>query len=176
VSAGGTGETSRVGGAAASGPQVPGDRPGRVGPDAIVLRPRLATWLGWGSAAAIVVIFVAIAVVLRESSTGVYFRLADQLSMVVLGLFIGAGLALMARPRVRADAHGIEVRNVGLTRYLPWSAVDRVAFPDGASWARLDLPDFEYLPVLAVQAVDRQRAVDAIRRLRALHAAAGDAA
>jgi hypothetical protein len=55
---------------------------------------------------------------------------------------------------------------------VPWSEVERVAFPDGASWARLDLPDFEYLPVLAIQAVDRQHAVDAIRAVRALHAAA----
>jgi Bacterial PH domain len=47
-----------------------------------------------------------------------------------------------------------------------------VAFPDGASWARLDLPDDEYLPVLAIQAVDGQYAVDGISRIRALHAAA----
>jgi Bacterial PH domain len=47
-----------------------------------------------------------------------------------------------------------------------------VTFPDGASWARLDLPDDEYVPVLAVQAVDGTRAVTAMRQLRALHAAA----
>ena len=29
-----------------------------------------------------------------------------------------------------------------------------VSFPDGARWARLDLPDDEYVPVLAIQAVD----------------------
>jgi hypothetical protein len=73
---------------------------------------------------------------------------------------------------VRADARGIEVRNVAAPRYVPWELVRAVAFPDGASWARLDLPDYEYLPVLAVQAVDGQRAVDAIQRVRALHAAA----
>ena len=79
---------------------------------------------------------------------------------------------LLARPRVRADAEGVEVRNIGLARRLPWDQVVRVAFPDGASWARLDLPDYEYLPVMAVQSADGQRAVDAMRRLRALHAAA----
>ncbi len=47
-----------------------------------------------------------------------------------------------------------------------------MAFPDGASWARLDLPDDEYVSVLAIQAVDGTRAVDAITRVRALHAAA----
>ncbi|GAA2859059.1 PH domain-containing protein [Pseudonocardia halophobica] len=146
-------------------------RPGR-GPGAVTIRPRLALWLGWVSAAAVLVIFVVIAVILRNTATGVFFRLADQVAMVLLGLFIAAGLALFARPRVRADEHGIEVRNVALPRYLPWSQVERVAFPDGASWARLDLPDYEYLPVLAIQAVERQHAVDAIRTVRALHAAA----
>ena len=47
-----------------------------------------------------------------------------------------------------------------------------MAFPDGASWARLELIGDDYLPVLAIQAVDGQRAVEGIRRVRALHAAA----
>jgi len=81
----------------------------------------------------------------------------------------------VARPRARADAEGIEVRNILVTRRLPWAEVERVAFPDGASWARLDLADYEYVSVMAVQAVDGQRAVDGIRKLRALHAAARSA-
>lgn len=138
----------------------------------IVLRPRNVLIAAWIGAVSIVVLFVAIALVLRNSPTGVFFRLADQVALVVIGLFIAGGVLLLARPRVRADAEGIEVRNVlGATR-IPWVQVQRVAFPDGASWARLDLPDDEYLPVLAVQAVDGTRAVDGIRRLRALHAAA----
>jgi hypothetical protein len=73
---------------------------------------------------------------------------------------------------VRADAAGIEVRNIVSTRWLAWADVERVAFPDGASWARLDLPDDEYLHVMAIQAVDGDRSVAAMRELRALHAAA----
>ena len=86
-------------------------------------------------------------------------------------MLLAVGVLLLARPRVRADADGVEVRNVGWPRYLPWELVRAVSFPDGASWARLDLPDHEYVPVLAVQAVDGMRAVEAIRGLRALHAA-----
>jgi hypothetical protein len=115
---------------------------------------------------------VVIATLLRTADTGVYFRLADQVSMVVLGLFFAGGFLLLARPRVRADANGIEVRNIVQTRTYTWDQILRIAFPDSASWARLDLPDDEYLPVLAIQAVDRHRAVTAITRLRALHAAA----
>lgn len=141
---------------------------------AVVLRPRKAAILAWVGATAILVLFVAIAIVLRNSPTGVFFRLADQVALVLLGVFIAAGLLLLALPRVRADAAGIEVRNVFTTHSLPWTDVRRIAFPDGASWARLDLPDDEYLPMLAIQAVDRQRAVRGITRIRALHAAARD--
>ncbi len=145
----------------------------QAGPgETVVLRPRRLFVISWVGAVAIVVLFTAIALVLRNTDTGVFFRTADQVAMILIGVFIAGGILLVARPRVRADAAGIEVRNILLTRRLPWGEVERVAFPDGASWARLDLPDYEYLPVMAVQAVDGQRAVDAIRRLRALHAAA----
>ena len=137
--------------------------------DVVVVRPRKVLIAAWVGAVVIVGLFVVIAAVLRTAQTGVFFRLADQVALVLLGLFIAGGLLLVARPRVRADGEGIEVRNILVTRRLPWSLVERVAFPDGASWARLDLPDDEYLPVLAIQAVDGQRAVDAITRVRALH-------
>jgi Bacterial PH domain len=138
--------------------------------DVVVVRPRKMLIASWVGAVVTISLFVAIAVVLRSEPTGVFFRLADQVALVLLGLFIAGGVLLFARPRVRADAEGVEVRNILVTRRLPWALVLRVAFPDGASWARLDLPDDEYLPVLAIQAVDGQRAVDAITRLRALHA------
>jgi hypothetical protein len=137
-----------------------------------VLRPRRVLVAAWVGAVGTVVAFVVVALLLRTSNTGVYFRTADQVAMVLLGVLIAAGVLLLARPRVRADARGVEVRNVGVPRYLPWELVRAVSFPDGASWARLDLPDDEYLAVMAVQAVDGQRAVAGIRQLRALHAAA----
>jgi hypothetical protein len=47
-----------------------------------------------------------------------------------------------------------------------------VSFPDGAAWARLELPEDEYISVMAVQAVDREYAVSSVRALRELHKAA----
>lgn len=140
--------------------------------DVVVIRPRKVLIAAWVGAVVIVALFTVIALVLRSSQTGVYFRLADQVSLVLMGLFIAGGVLLLARPRVRADANGIEVRNILMTRTLSWDLVERVAFPDSASWARLDLPDDEYLPVLAIQATDGQHAVDGITRVRALHTAA----
>jgi hypothetical protein len=140
--------------------------------EVVVVRPRRVLRFAWVGAVVTVASFVAIAVVLRNSDTGVYFRLADQVAMVLLGLFIAGGVLLLARPRVRADAAGIEVRNILVTRYVPWELVTGVAFPDGASWARLDLPDDEYIPLLAIQATDRGYAADGIAKVRALYAAA----
>ncbi len=111
--------------------------------DVVVVRPRRLLRVAWVGAIATVALFVVIAVILRNTDTGVYFRTADQVAMVLLGLFIAGGMLLLARPRVRADAAGIEVRNILVTRYVPWELVAGVAFPDGASWARLDLPDDE---------------------------------
>lgn len=153
------------------------DRAGQgVGPDALVVRPRRARILAWISAVVLVALFVVVALLLPDRYTGVYFRVADQLAMVVMGLLMAGAVLLMARPRVRADAGGIEVRNVVSTTYVPWSLVRGVAFPDGASFARLDLPADEYMAVLAIQAADGRHAVDAITRVRRLHAQAGAAA
>ena len=140
--------------------------------DTVVMRPRKTMLVAWVCAVVVFVLFVVVAVVLRTADTGVFFRLADQIAMAAIGTLIAGGVLLLARPRVRANAEGIEVRNVLVTRTLPWDVVERVAFPDGASWARLELIGDDYLPVLAIQAVDGQRAVDGIRRVRALHAAA----
>jgi photosystem II stability/assembly factor-like uncharacterized protein len=43
-----------------------------------------------------------------------------------------------------------------------------VSFPAGARWARIDLPDDEYIPLMAIQAVDKDRAVAAMDTVREL--------
>lgn len=136
----------------------------------LVIRPRRVRWVAWIAAVALFVVMVAIAVALRQVSTGVYFRTDDQVAMVVLGLLISLGVLTLTLARVRADADGVEVRNLLITRRLPWSEVLEVSFPDGSRWARLELADDEYLPVSAIQLVDGQYAVTAIGRLRAMHA------
>src|SRR5262249_41915541 len=140
--------------------------------DALVLRPRRATIMAAVAAVALVAVFVVVAVLLRGSKTGVRFQVSDQVAMVCIGLLLAAGAMLFAAPLVRADAEGITVRNVPVRRRLAWREVLSVSFPDGASWARLELPDDEYHAVVAVQAVDRERAVAAVRALRRLHRSA----
>jgi Bacterial PH domain len=133
-------------------------------------RPRKARRVAVAAAVALVVVFTVVAVLLRRTPTGVYFRFSDQVAMVLLGLLLAGAVLLFIRPRVRAIADGVEVRNVLTTRTVPWDLVLGVSFPDGAPWARLELPDDEYIAVMAIQAVDGQYAVEAIRSLRAVQA------
>jgi hypothetical protein len=133
-------------------------------------RPRKARRVATGAAVVLVVVFATVAVLLRQTPTGVYFRLSDQVAMVLVGLLLAGAALLFARPRVRAGADGVEVRNLLGSRTLPWELVLRVSFPDGAPWARLEIPDDEYIAVMAIQAADGRHAVQAIRALRAVHA------
>ncbi len=159
--------------ATAAGTAAPDARPRTgPGPDAVTLRPRVIRWTAWLSALGVMVFFLIAAYYMPAEDTGVIFQPADQVAMTVIGAFVAGGLLLMARPRVRADSHGIEVRNVITARWYDWADVHGVSFPDGAASARLELPDDEYQSVLAVQAVDRGLAVRHVRTLRTLHRAA----
>ena len=135
----------------------------------VQFRPRRSIWMASACAVLVVAALTVAAVLLRESDTGVIFRVADQVGMIILGLLIAGGIMLWATPLVRADAEGITVRNVLVKRHYAWSDVLAISFPDGASWARLELPDDEYYAIMAVQAVDREHAVAAVRALRKLH-------
>ena len=83
------------------------------------------------------------------------FQTADQVAMALLGLVIAGALLLFARPTLRVGSAGLSVRNLLGYRLIPWSEVVGVSFPAGNRWARIDLPDDEYVPVMAIQAVDK---------------------
>lgn len=133
-------------------------------------RPRKARRVAVAAAVLLVAVFAVVGTLLRRTPTGVYFRLSDQVAMVVLGLLLAGAALLFARPRVRAGAEGVEVRNLIGTRTLPWELVLRVSFPEGAPWARLEIPDDEYIAVMAIQSADGRKAVQDIRALREVHA------
>lgn len=133
------------------------------------VRPRLTTYFAYAAAALLLAAHIAVGALLKVASTGVIFRTADQVAIGLLGVVVAAVVLMLARPRVRAGAAGIAVRNAFVYRLIPWSDIVDVSFPPGARWARIDLPDDEYIPMTAIQAVDKERAVDAMERLRNLH-------
>jgi hypothetical protein len=132
------------------------------------IRPHLTPYFAYGVAALIVAVGVILGVLLKISSTGVIFQTADQVAIALLGVVIAGCMLLFARPRLRVGASGVAVRNLFSYKLIPWSDVVDVSFPRGARWARVDLPDDEYIPVMAIQAVDKERAVDAMDRVREL--------
>lgn len=132
------------------------------------IRPRLTPIFAWITAIVVVTVHIAIGLLLKVGTTGVVFQTADQIAIANVGVVVGACVLLLTRPRLRVGPAGLAVRNLFAYRIIPWPDVAGVSFPRGARWARVDLPDDEYVPVLAIQAVDKERAVDAIENVRRL--------
>jgi Bacterial PH domain len=123
--------------------------------------------------AVVVAVMAYVAVGLKETTnTVVTYRTSDQVAIVGLGLVLAAGVLFLGRSRVDADADGVRVRNVVVHHRLPWQAVRAVRFERKSPWASLLLENGDEISMLAVQAVDGERAAVAIERLRALHAQA----
>jgi hypothetical protein len=124
-------------------------------------------------AAVVVGLMLVVALTLQSSSTGVVaFGPVDQVAIAGLGVVMGAGILSLGRSRVDADATGIRWRNVVLQHELPWTAVRAVAFDRKSAWASLVLRNDDEVALFAVQAVDKERAVQAVEGLRALLRAA----
>ncbi|KUI07505.1 hypothetical protein AU191_18465 [Mycolicibacterium acapulense] len=132
----------------------------------VEIRPHLAPYFAYGAAALILAAHVTVGALLKISSTGVIFRTADQVAIALLGVVIAGVVSMFARPRLRVGAAGVSVRNLVNDKTIPWSDVVDISFPRGARWARVDLPDDEYIPIMAIQAVDKGRAIDAMDRVR----------
>ncbi|GAA2808034.1 PH domain-containing protein [Saccharopolyspora taberi] len=134
----------------------------------VQVRPKKVRRIAIPAAVVLVVVFAVAGALLGNTPTGAYFRLSDQLSMVGLGVLLAAGALLLTRPRLRADADGLEIRNLLGTQHYSWDLVEAISFPNGAPWARVELPQDEYVPIMAIQATDGAHAVEAMRRLREL--------
>ncbi|WP_207916960.1 PH domain-containing protein [Micromonospora sp. KC723] len=142
-------------------------------PELVRLKPRRIRVVCWVSAVALLVVFSLVATSLSGATGNGYgtFQRGDQLAMVGLGVFGALVILLFTRPRVEADARGVRVRNVVGSYELPWEVVRGVRFDRGAPWASLELHDDDLLPMVALQAADKEIAVEGVRALRRLHQA-----
>jgi hypothetical protein len=143
--------------------------------EAVTYRPRRIRWIAFPAAIAVTVLFIVISFTLHGNGgfedKGTFQR-GDQTAMIILGVLIGLGIVTFCRPKVVADAEHIKIRNVVGGYDLPWSTVRAVRFDRKSSVAQLELHDDEQVAVHALQAVDKDYAVEAVRKLRALHSAA----
>jgi hypothetical protein len=134
----------------------------------VELRPHLTPYFAYGAAFLIAAAHITVGFLLKIKSSGVIFQTADQVAIAGLGVVIALIVLMFARPRLRIGPQGLSVRNLVGDKLIPWAEVVDVSFPTGARWARVDLPDDEYIPVMAIQAVDKDRAVAAMDTTREL--------
>ena len=132
------------------------------------VRPHLTPYFAYGAAILILAAHVVLGVLLKARSTGVVFQTADQFAIAGFGVVVAGAVLLFARPRLRVGKNGLAVRNMLGEKLIAWPDVVGVSFPMGARWARVDLPDDEYVPLMAIQSVDKERAVAAMDRVREL--------
>lgn len=127
--------------------------------------------IGYSSALAVFAIFLFVAVMMPRDNAGAHFGVKDQVGTAVLGVVLGGLLLMLTRPRLRADRESVRLRSfLGGWRVIPWDVIVGVEFPSTVRFARLVLPGEETLAIYAVQRLDKDRAVEVMRRLRALFA------
>ncbi len=134
------------------------------------VRPRRIRIYAAISATLVMAGMIVVGLLLRQKDLGVAFQTSDQIGLIGLGAIIAGLIAMMARPRLLADETGIWVRNILGENYYEWPLVLQIAFPEGSNWAQLMLPDDETHALMAIQSLDKARAVRSLRALRALHA------
>ena len=101
------------------------------------------------------------------------FSVAEKLTMLAIALGALACLVALSRSRVRADGTTITVVNGFRTRVLDPAQVVSVTLPPGAPWATLDLADGTAVSAMGIQGSDGDRAMKAVRQLRAVLPAGG---
>ncbi|HKE64138.1 MAG TPA: PH domain-containing protein [Micromonosporaceae bacterium] len=137
---------------------------------------RKARKVAYVAAGLVAIVFTAVAFTLhgRTESGRSEFHIEDQIAMIVLGVLAAAGILMFTRPRIIADRQGVRVRNLLAWKYFPWDVIAAVRFDRGSPWVALDLENDDVISVMAVQAADKDYAVDTVRTLRRLLDASRD--
>jgi hypothetical protein len=131
-------------------------------------RPTRSPRYAWVIAVLLVAAHVTFGALMRVSNTGTNFRVTDEVGLAMIGVVLAGCVLLFTRPRLRVGADGVGVRNLLAERVFDWDSVRGIWYPDKGAWARLELPDYEHVPVMAVQALDGDRAVAAMSGFREL--------
>ncbi|MCS4489279.1 PH domain-containing protein [Corynebacterium sp. ES2794-CONJ1] len=112
-----------------------------------------------------------LAFIVAVGDTGAAVTLIDQIGYFLVGCVFATVIYIaLSRPRLRANEDGVEVRNFIGTQFYPWAVIYGLDIPQRAWMARLELPDFEYVPIWAILKADGLRSVDAVEKFRALEA------
>ncbi|MCK8612382.1 PH domain-containing protein [Gordonia sp. C13] len=135
----------------------------------LVYRPRKLP--RWAIIAAVIVLAIHIifGLLLTVEDVGVRnLGGSDQVAIILIGVLVSGAILLLTRPRLRVGAEGVEVRNLVPVRLFGWDQVLGLTYPEKGYGAWLLFPSDEHITVLAVQANDGPRAVEAMARFREL--------
>lgn len=135
----------------------------------LVVSSRTMKQVAWFIVLVVMAVHIFMGAVVDVDFTGAAVSFIDTLAFPGIGVLLSI-LAYIAftRARVRANEDGVEVRNFIGTRFYPWAVIYGMSFPKGARVARLELPDFEYVPMWAFQARDGEAVVTAVAKFREL--------
>lgn len=114
----------------------------------------------------VMIIHIIMSVIVAIGDTGVPVTGLDQLSFIGIGLIFSLVCLLLLRPRVRVNSTGVEIRNVVNAQFYPWEIVHGLSFPASAKIARLELPDFEFVPMMALNIYDKDTIAKNVERFR----------
>ncbi|MFS3129194.1 PH domain-containing protein [Nocardioides sp. Bht2] len=109
--------------------------------------------------------FVALWLLL-PASVRADFDLFQRLTAITLGILIAVAWWALVRCRVTASDEGLVVVNGYKVYEYEWAQIISIKLLRGAPWAVLDLSDGTTRSVIALQATDGQRAIDAVRAIR----------
>ncbi|MDY3127675.1 MAG: PH domain-containing protein [Corynebacterium sp.] len=127
--------------------------------------------LAWLCVAILIPIHIFMGVMLDTEFTGAAITAVDKFAFPGVGLILSIlALLVFYRPRLRANSDGVEIRNIIGTRFYPWQVIYGLTFPEGSRMAHLELPEFEFVPVWAIQAGDKHKAIAAVKSFRELEA------
>jgi hypothetical protein len=137
-----------------------------------VFRPRRGRQFALGFAAAQLLVFAVLAIVLPIGGLGGW-GVSDSVMLVVLGLLIAWALGRYAALRATPSPAGLVVRNIIVTTTLEWSQIVGVRFTGGDPWLYLDLASGDDIAVMAIQKSDGAFARQEAGRMAALLQAHG---
>ncbi|MEO9328540.1 PH domain-containing protein [Gordonia aurantiaca] len=135
----------------------------------MVYRPRKLPRYAIAAAVVVMAIHIVFGLLLTIEDVGVRnLGASDQAAIICIGVLISGCILLLTRPRLRVGPRGVEVRNLVPSRLFPWEQVLGLTYPEKGFGAWLLFPSDEHITVLAVQAGDGPRAVEAMARFREL--------
>ena len=125
--------------------------------------PRRGRYVALAAGTAVLLIFIVIALGMPGGEHG--YGPGDRLLFGGIGLAIAAVMGRYAAIRATPDRDGIVIRNLFLTREIPWAQVESVKYAPGDPWPSLMLHDADQVAVMAIQRSDGPVSVDEAQRL-----------